>query len=147
MQLLDHVSIAVPDLTQARTFYDATMSAIGCEKVYDRADALGYGVRCTAAEPMHTYLAVYLSPSANTTSAIGVSRPSPPGRFALSTPLPSRMAARAMESRACGRITTPLTMAHLSGIPTAIAWRLFAIHPNSQRRRPRSLTDRYQWLQ
>ena len=66
MQLLDHVSIAVPDLTQARTFCDATMSAIGCEKVYDRADALGYGVRCTAAEPMHTYLAVYLSPSANT---------------------------------------------------------------------------------
>lgn len=61
MHLLDHVSISVPDLERARPFYDAVMSALGCEKVYDRPDALGYGVRCRTATPDETYLAVYLS--------------------------------------------------------------------------------------
>jgi len=66
MQLLDHVSIAVADLNGARPFYDAIMSALGCEKVYDRADALGYGAHCRADPPFETYLAVYHSPSATT---------------------------------------------------------------------------------
>lgn len=48
MHLLDHVSIAGPDLERARTFYDASMGALGCEKVYDRLDALSYGARCRA---------------------------------------------------------------------------------------------------
>lgn len=61
MQLLDHVSIAVSDLDRARPFYDAIMSALGAEKVYDRADALGYGVRCRPGDAGHTYLAVYSS--------------------------------------------------------------------------------------
>ena len=65
MHLLDHVSISVPDLERARPFYDAVMSALGCEKVYDRPDALGYGVRCRTATPDETYLAVYLSASAS----------------------------------------------------------------------------------
>jgi catechol 2,3-dioxygenase-like lactoylglutathione lyase family enzyme len=59
------VSISVADLERARPFYDAVMSVLGCEKVYDRPDALGYGVRCRTATPDETYLAVYLSPKAN----------------------------------------------------------------------------------
>lgn len=65
MQLLDHVSISVRDLEASRRFYDAVMAALGCEKVYDRPGALGYGARCSAAEPTHTFLAVYLSAAAN----------------------------------------------------------------------------------
>jgi catechol 2,3-dioxygenase-like lactoylglutathione lyase family enzyme len=61
MFLLDHVSIAVSDLDRARPFYDAIMSALGAEKVYDRADALGYGARCRPGDAEHTYLAVYAS--------------------------------------------------------------------------------------
>jgi len=62
MQLLDHVSIAVPDLDAARPFYDGVMAALGADKVYDRSDALGYGVRCSAQETAHSCLAVYASP-------------------------------------------------------------------------------------
>lgn len=69
MHLLDHVSISVPNLATARPFYDAVMNALGAEKVYDRPDALGYGVRCTAAEDLHSCLAVYESPQANLDSA------------------------------------------------------------------------------
>ena len=65
MYLLDHVSISVPSIDVARVFYDAVMDALGVAKVYDRPGALGYGVRCTAVEPMHTYLAVYESKDAN----------------------------------------------------------------------------------
>ncbi len=61
MQLLDHVSIAVRDLAAARPFYDAVMSALGCAKVYDRAEALGYGQRCGPDDGEHTFLAVYYS--------------------------------------------------------------------------------------
>ena len=66
MRLLDHVSVTVPDLVRARPFYDAIMSALQCDKVYDREDALGYGVRCRAGNPDDTYLAVYASAAANT---------------------------------------------------------------------------------
>lgn len=60
MQLLDHVSIGVPDLDIARLFYDAIMSALGAAKVYDRPDALGYGERCVPDDSASTYLAVYV---------------------------------------------------------------------------------------
>ncbi|WDD92489.1 VOC family protein [Burkholderia sp. FERM BP-3421] len=63
MQLLDHVSIGVPDLDAARPFYDAIMAALGADKVYDRADALGYGARCNARDTASTCLAVYLDPA------------------------------------------------------------------------------------
>jgi len=66
MQLLDHVSITVADLNGACPYYDAIMSALGCEKVYDRAEALGYGARCRASTPFETYLAVYPSAEATT---------------------------------------------------------------------------------
>jgi catechol 2,3-dioxygenase-like lactoylglutathione lyase family enzyme len=59
MQLLDHVSIAVPDLLAARPFYDAIMTALGAVKVYDRPSALGYGERCNATDITSTYLAIY----------------------------------------------------------------------------------------
>jgi len=63
MQLLDHVSIGVPDIDAARPFYDAIMTALGASKVYDRPNALGYGERCTTTDTASTYLAVYLDPA------------------------------------------------------------------------------------
>ncbi|OZI18095.1 glyoxalase [Bordetella genomosp. 7] len=63
MQLLDHVSITVPDLQAARPFYDAVMVALGAVKVYDRADALGYGERSAAHAPGHSYFSVLQSPA------------------------------------------------------------------------------------
>lgn len=66
MFVLDHVSIAVSDLNRARPFYDAVMAALGVAKVYDRADALGYGVRCTASDDSHSCLAIYESAQTNT---------------------------------------------------------------------------------
>jgi catechol 2,3-dioxygenase-like lactoylglutathione lyase family enzyme len=64
MQLLDHVSIGVPDLDIARRFYDAIMSTLGAVKVYDLPDALGYGERCTSHDTASTCLAVYLDQGA-----------------------------------------------------------------------------------
>jgi catechol 2,3-dioxygenase-like lactoylglutathione lyase family enzyme len=61
MQLLDHVSIAVNDLRAARPFYDAVMAALGCDKIYDSGEALGYGQRCSALEADQTYCSVYAS--------------------------------------------------------------------------------------
>ena len=63
MQLLDHVSIAVPDIDAARVFYDAIMQPLGATKVYDRADAIGYGERCNAADTASTCVAIYLDPA------------------------------------------------------------------------------------
>ncbi|HGO6124855.1 TPA: VOC family protein [Burkholderia cepacia] len=69
MQLLDHVSISVPDIELARPFYDAIMAALGATRVYDRGTALGYGERCHANDTASTFLAIYLDPA-----EIGVSK-------------------------------------------------------------------------
>ncbi|KVF20205.1 VOC family protein [Burkholderia cepacia] len=69
MQLLDHVSISVPDIELARPFYDAIMAALGAIRVYDRGTALGYGERCNANDTASTFLAIYLDPA-----EIGVSK-------------------------------------------------------------------------
>jgi catechol 2,3-dioxygenase-like lactoylglutathione lyase family enzyme len=55
----------VRDLEKGRAFYDAVLQALGCEKVYDRADALGYGARARPDSPMNSYLTVYRSASAS----------------------------------------------------------------------------------
>jgi len=65
MLVLDHVSISVPSVEIARPFYDAVMAALGVTKVYDRPDALGFGVRCNDIEDFHSCLAIYESASAN----------------------------------------------------------------------------------
>lgn len=65
MQLLDHVSISVAGLDTARPFYDAVMAALGAAKVYDHADALGYGERCRPGDSGHTYLSVQADPAAS----------------------------------------------------------------------------------
>ncbi|MDQ8034686.1 MAG: VOC family protein [Bordetella sp.] len=59
MQLLDHVSIAVPDLARARAFYHAVMQTLDAACVYDEPDRLGFGERCRPGDAAHTYLAVY----------------------------------------------------------------------------------------
>jgi len=64
MQLLDHVSIGVPDLDIAGAFYDAIMSTLGAVKVYDLPHALGYGERCTSQDTASTCLAVYVDQGA-----------------------------------------------------------------------------------
>lgn len=40
------------------------MTALGADKVYERDDALGYGLRCSAEDDGHSYLTVLLSPHA-----------------------------------------------------------------------------------
>ncbi|NML29434.1 VOC family protein [Paraburkholderia antibiotica] len=62
MQLLDHVSIGVPDIEMARIFYDAVMTALDAPKVYDRPNALSYGERCSSDDTTSSYLAIYLDP-------------------------------------------------------------------------------------
>jgi len=64
MELLDHVSITVVDLTLARRFYDAVMAALSCDKVYDLVDAIAYGTRSNAKHAAHTYLSVFASQEA-----------------------------------------------------------------------------------
>jgi catechol 2,3-dioxygenase-like lactoylglutathione lyase family enzyme len=61
VRLLDHVSIAVRDLERARGFYDAVFRELGAVKVYDRADAIGYGERNRPHDDAHTYVSVYES--------------------------------------------------------------------------------------
>lgn len=65
MLVIDHVSISVPSIEVARPFYDAVMAALGVAKVYDRSDALGFGVRCNDIEDFHSCLAIYESAAAN----------------------------------------------------------------------------------
>lgn len=45
MQLLDHVSITVKNLAQAKPFYKAVMSALGATIAYENSDAIGFGER------------------------------------------------------------------------------------------------------
>ena len=64
MLLVDHFSITVRDLLRSAHFYDAVMAALGAEKVYQRADAIGYGERNRAGNDGHSYFSVYQSQSA-----------------------------------------------------------------------------------
>jgi catechol 2,3-dioxygenase-like lactoylglutathione lyase family enzyme len=65
MLVIDHVSISVPSIEVARPFYSAVMAALGVAKVYDRPDALGFGMRCNDIEDFHSCLAIYESAAAN----------------------------------------------------------------------------------
>lgn len=65
MFVIDHVSIAVRDIETARPFYDAAMGALGVPKVYDRPDALGYGLRCDAGDDSRSCLAIYAAENMN----------------------------------------------------------------------------------
>lgn len=64
MQLLDHVSITVPDLARAKPFYLAVMSTLGATLAYERADAIGFGERNRPQDDRHTYLSVFESKAA-----------------------------------------------------------------------------------
>jgi catechol 2,3-dioxygenase-like lactoylglutathione lyase family enzyme len=41
--MISHVSIGVKDLGKAGKFYDAALEALGYKRLYDSAEALGYG--------------------------------------------------------------------------------------------------------
>ncbi len=64
MQLLDHVSIAVRDLTRAKPFYRAVMGALGAPEAYDEAHAIGFGARNAPGGDAHSYLSVFETPDA-----------------------------------------------------------------------------------
>ncbi len=65
MQLLDHVSITLRNLADAKPFYRAVMSALDAIVAYDRADAIGFGERNRPHDDVHTYLSVYESAQAS----------------------------------------------------------------------------------
>ena len=65
MQLLDHVSITVPDLARAMPFYRAVMTALGAVEAYERADAIGFGERNRPHDDRHTYLSIFESAAAS----------------------------------------------------------------------------------
>ena len=66
MQLLDHVSITVRDLTGVRPFYLAVMAELGACVAYDGDDGIGFGERNRPDDDAHTYLSVFESPQAST---------------------------------------------------------------------------------
>lgn len=65
MQLLDHVSITVRNLSEVKSFYLAVMSALGAKVAYDRADVIGFGERNRPHNDLHTYLSVFESKHAS----------------------------------------------------------------------------------
>lgn len=64
MQLLDHVSITVRNLSWSRPLYLAVMSALEAKLAYDRPDTIGFGERNRPHDDGHTYLSVFESPHA-----------------------------------------------------------------------------------
>jgi len=65
MQLLDHVSITVRDLSRAKPFYIAVMAALQAKVAYNRPDAIGFGERNRPDDDVHTYLSVFESANAS----------------------------------------------------------------------------------
>ena len=61
MQLLDHVSISVRDLENAKPFYKAIFKALGAAVAYERSDAIGFGARNRPNDSGHSYLSIYES--------------------------------------------------------------------------------------
>jgi catechol 2,3-dioxygenase-like lactoylglutathione lyase family enzyme len=64
MQLLDHLSITVRQLSAVKPFYLAVMQAVGARVAYDRPDAIGFGERNRPHDDVHTYLSVFESSAA-----------------------------------------------------------------------------------
>ena len=63
MQLLDHVSITVPRLDEARPFYDAVMDALGASRSMTARTPWATANAAARATP-DTYLSVFASPQA-----------------------------------------------------------------------------------
>lgn len=63
--MLDHFSITVRDIDKARDFYDAVFSVLNINKVYDQADALGYGERNDGNNDENCYLSIFQSSESN----------------------------------------------------------------------------------
>lgn len=45
--MLDHISLAVRDLSRAGLFYDRVLAAVGLQRCLERAGAIGYGSDAT----------------------------------------------------------------------------------------------------
>ncbi len=61
MKLLDHISITVRNLENAKPFYKAVFSALGARIAYEKSDAIGFGERNGAGDDSHTYLSIFES--------------------------------------------------------------------------------------
>lgn len=66
---IDHVSIAVNDISQSQGFYDAVMPILGALKVGQSDTALRYGTRNSAIACEHSYLTVLEDSSFHLNSA------------------------------------------------------------------------------
>ena len=64
MQLIDHVSITVRNVTAVKPFYKAVMAALGAKVAYEREDAIGFGERNRPHDDIHTYLSIFQSAQA-----------------------------------------------------------------------------------
>jgi catechol 2,3-dioxygenase-like lactoylglutathione lyase family enzyme len=56
--MIDHISIAVADLREARAFYDAIFAALGVPKIGEDAGWLSYGLRADASHPERAYVSI-----------------------------------------------------------------------------------------
>ncbi len=56
--MLGHLSFGVADLLRTTAFYDATMSALGCQRVWTSERGVGYGP-----DPDHERLTLFLKPA------------------------------------------------------------------------------------
>ena len=128
MQLLDHVSIGVPNLDSARRFYDAIMSTLGATKVYDRPERLvtANGAHRTIRH-RPTSRCTWIRVTSARVAAIGVSKRHPGNRSMPSTRRDSRPEVDRMANLDYGRTIIPATTPRFSTIRRAIAWKRFVI--------------------
>jgi catechol 2,3-dioxygenase-like lactoylglutathione lyase family enzyme len=145
MQLLDHVSIGVPDLATARPFYDAVMDVLGALKVYDRPHALGYGEKDArrGIPPRHVLPCIVIRKAWATASGTGASRRRPASRSTRSTRRASAQEDARTALRGSAPTIIPLTTPPSSSTRPAIAWKRCAIRCRNNASRLRS-RDKHQ---
>lgn len=64
MQLIDHLSITVPDVEAVTKFYIEVLGVLGVEPVYSNKNAIGFGQRNSAGDDGHSYISIFASDAA-----------------------------------------------------------------------------------
>lgn len=64
MQLIDHLSITVPDVAAVSAFYIEVLGELGVQPVYRNKDAIGFGQRNSAGDDGHSYISIFSSDAA-----------------------------------------------------------------------------------
>ncbi len=65
MQLIDHVSITVPDVAAVTDFYIGVLGVLGVRPVYQNQNAIGFGQRNSAGDDSHSYISIFRSDAAS----------------------------------------------------------------------------------